>query len=339
MPNYPIIIPAPVQLRVESLGQLNSRLISRRYAKLVEARLLQIPLLPPELFVDSSNDATVLPLQMHNGDIVEITGDVNAGKTHMLMEMIVRAVLPARGKGDDYCSNILGGNNLTRVLLIDTEHQMQISKLSAMLEKHIALEYGEDLLAADKPQWLEHWADRCLERVHLLKCHTAEQLELAIVELDDYMRAEACKDTPVVLLALDSVATFYWLEEYVPARSTEASSIGLPVRMETYMRRLVGRLHQIAKDYGAVLAYVRPEGFAGQRSELRTQKVDYTVTMRHRNSDQQHVDETSGAASVPPSSFCAKVAVRETPGVFICGYTIDDFGIRWESKDNKKDIP
>lgn len=262
---------------------------------------------------------------------IEITGDTNAGKTHLLMELMACALLhqhplPAAAGDDDEgaaegssASDADGNHNGVEVIFIDTEHQFQIFKLSAILEKHIRRLNEQTRRTVAVPehqeeaetQQLRRTIDMCLRRVHILGCHSTEQLDLAIYDLERRFRESAGR---IGLLALDSVSTFYWQECPPDVR---------PIRMDTHVHRMVGKLAVVSRKYEAVLAYVRTQSFRTKKTEAQRQqqgpsnseKTPHFVVMLEKRVGGEFVATLHKNTNPEPQRRAS--------------YTIDCFGINW----------
>lgn len=225
------------------------------------------------------------------------------------MELIARCVLPQRFGGCE-----------ADVLFVDTEHHFQIFKLAAMLEKYLRKgSLGADsvsssqVLDADETRSI---INSCLKRCHLLKCHSPEQLQLAIFGLDRMFR----ENGNAALLALDSVSTFYWLE------SSEAT----PIRMDTYAKTLVGKLANVARHHGAMLIYVKPESFkspsdCGDSSIRAVRPYPINFCIRLESVRKENEDEEPGLMLFR----CVLIGGKGNDIIRTVDYTIDGYGIHW----------
>lgn len=279
---------------IESLDQLFTRVASRNRPSLTN--------LEPNIFPPVSEPA-FLPRQ-----IIEITGDSNTGKTHLLMEFMARCVLPQRFGGCE-----------ADVLFVDTEHHFQIFKLAAMLEKHLRNSTqeagGVQELNAEETRSI---INASLKRCHLLKCHSPEQLQLAIFGLDRMFR----ENSNAALLALDAVSTFYWLE-------------ATPIRKDTYAKTLVGKLANVVKHHGAVLVYVRPESFKSRSasgdssiSAVRPYPINYCIRLEAAGKGS---GETVADCEAPAASFeCVLITGKSSEVIRTLGFSVDSFGIHWD---------
>lgn len=277
---------------IESLDQLFTRVASRNRPSLNN--------LEPNIFTLSE-----LPSPRQ---VIEITGDSNTGKTHLLMEFIVRCVLPARFGGCE-----------ADVFFIDTEHHFQIFKLAAMLEKHLR----NTSLHSISPKDLNSDETRTiintsLKRCHILKCHSPEQLQLAIFGLDRMFR----ENSSAALLALDSVSTFYWLES------------STPIRMDTYAKTLIGKLANVTRHHGAALVYVKPESFktrtehgASSISAVRPHPIDYCIRLE---ADTKKNESTVEDKCESATFRCVLMTGKIEHIIRSVDFTIDSFGIQWQ---------
>lgn len=157
------------------------------------------------------------------GDIVEICGKSNVGKSFLLMEIMSKTILPIE----------FGGKN-ANVIFIQTDNNFQIFKFAAILEKHIT-ESGAN---ADSEV-----IKKSLENVIFLQCYSLQELELTIVNLHSVF----AENTKCGLLAWDSITAFYWLQ----------CSEKRPIRLQTYVKDLVKRIKTVIEVYGVTFIYTK----------------------------------------------------------------------------------
>lgn len=328
--------PAPA-IRAESLGQIYTRLVSS--VRPVLQRIVPPELIPEDAHANGDDEQTPRQLKLHGGQTIEITGLSNTGKTHMLMELMVRTVVLSDTDPDTADDHTATADEDQQVLFIDTEHQLDVFKLSAALEYRITTnstsaaaahrklhheQHQNTTIEAPTAEQIADNVDDCLRRIHIVHCHSPEHLDLAVLDLDARLRAAAGR---IALLALDSVATYYWLKEHIEPSgvadddgthvrtSTTASSPSSssthhqqrrlrlrPIRQSTHVRQLVDRLRPIVKRHGAVLAFVRTAEFGGQTataasaaSRKRRYSEGYDANEQQAPDDEENCSSTTVA--------------------------------------------
>uniref|UniRef100_A0A182YNL3 RecA family profile 1 domain-containing protein n=1 Tax=Anopheles stephensi TaxID=30069 RepID=A0A182YNL3_ANOST len=176
------------------------------------------------------------------GELIEISGESNSGKSLLCLELIARIVLPAS----------CGGLEL-RAVLIDCENSYSKAMLLNIMEKHI-LNQAEPTLArtlADDPDRMAHIQQGALARLHLVLCHSLEQFELSLLALP----ALFIKHTELTFVLIDSVATFYW---------TKCTAKHL-IRQDTYQRAHCKTLSRLACKWKKVVLLTKPTYFGSRQ--------------------------------------------------------------------------
>lgn len=265
----------------ESGLQLLSRLIAKIRPPLVN--------LSPEIF---PSDRPKLK------ELIEITGESNVGKTIHLMELIAITIIPTEFGGK-------GGS----VIIIDTKSDFHVPfLLPRILEKHLmharmAAHTSTDTESlqpiAEKTQTI---IQSCLKRIMIYKCYTQTELDLVLLDCAELLTT----DMNISLLAIDSIASFYW-----------CNLRDIPIRMETYLKDLQKRLRKLANEFGVVVAYSKPNHFGGTSSDQPNNAIEYTVQLK----------------SIGNEIFEARLSYgNETK---TRNYAINKFGIEWISSTNK----
>ncbi|XP_052859623.1 DNA repair protein XRCC2-like [Anopheles cruzii] len=222
------------------------------------------PRLEETLFPDGGPNA---------GELVEIVGDSNTGKSRLLLDLIARIVLPVN----------CGGHEIGAVL-IDCENTFHLEVVLDVLEKYI-LNYAEPAIAAtlDGPQ-IERIQQTSLDRLQLIECYSLEEFEMTLVSLENVFLQQP--DIGYVLV--DSIATFYWTK-CTPAK---------PVRMENYQLAKCKTFRRIAKKWHKAFVYTNPAYFANGESEQ-----DFELSLTGFLLENPSQGSTSAAKSTPTNDM------------------------------------
>ncbi|XP_053674679.1 uncharacterized protein LOC128724985 [Anopheles nili] len=190
--------------------------------------------------------ATLFPDDgLRSGELVEISGDSNSGKSLLLLELIARAILPIN------CGGLERG-----ALLIDCENSFNRSVLLNIMEKHM-LNNAEPALVgtlADLRQ-KKTLQQESLTRLHLITCYSLEQFDLTLLSLPQLFHNH--KDIAFVLI--DSIATFYW-NKCTPTKL---------VRQDSYLRGHCATLNKLAKTCKKIFLFTKPAHFPSNSGSWR----------------------------------------------------------------------
>lgn len=260
-----------------SLGELLRKIASHRRPNLVN--------LDPHLFPEN-----IGPLP---GEVIEITGHSNTGKTLLLTELIARAVMP-----------IKFGGQQTNVVLLETEVNYQLLNLVNIMQR-IIREHHPDCA---EPEMLEI-IDRSLENLQTLTCYTRDDLDMAIFSLESIF----LQNTQISMLLLDTVTTFYWQDG-----TGRLPSIG------QHTKELLDRLRKVTDTHGAVLAYTKPSYFRSKNfsGSGEDDGFDYQFELK--------LDEDTTVANDPPK-FVARLRIVKMDEDVYQKYTISALGFQWNS--------
>lgn len=224
--------------------------------------------------------------------IIEISGESNVGKTILLMELIALTVLPVTygGKGAE-------------AIVIDTNSNFSASSvLLRVLEKYILHNRivahsdadTEDLHAATAN--VEELVLETMKRIWIFTCYTADVFDVILAS--SIAELLTTRDR-ISLIAIDSIATFYWSET-------------AKIRMDTFLRQKLQILRSINQKFRTVCAYTKPAHFGTKKTE----NVDIRIELTEKG-DGIH--------------FQAVCCCKESEGEATSSrcYLINIFGVEW----------
>ena len=188
------------------------------------------------------------------GETLELFGEPGTGKTAMLMECVIRTVLPACAEGHTATS-----------VVVDTEGGFDVARLAVAIQLR--------LRAAGAPAQA-HDVDDCLGRVHVMECFTPRELIVGLAALrlriDDLLRPTPSSTVTVEpdsavaepglvevprLLVIDSISTFQWLERSIAAQVPGADAKH-PSTASAFSNSLHSPLSEIIRALQARLSIV-----------------------------------------------------------------------------------
>uniref|UniRef100_A0A182MB42 Rad51-like C-terminal domain-containing protein n=1 Tax=Anopheles culicifacies TaxID=139723 RepID=A0A182MB42_9DIPT len=227
-------------------------------------------------------DATLFPDGgLRPGELIEISGESNCGKSLLCHELVARIILPTN----------CGGLELGAVL-IDCESSYNKATLLSIMEKHI-LNQAEPTLASTlgDPRQLERIQLAALERLHLILCYSLEQFEFSLLALPSLF----VKHSEVTFVLIDSVATFYW---------TKCTAKNL-IRQDTYQRAHCKTLSRLACKWKKVVFLTRPSYFGSRQGSWRDFETNGSMTVGLLETGGGSTQSSSIALSEKPASSSA----------------------------------
>lgn len=153
------------------------------------------------------------------GNLVEISGtSVSCGKTQLMMEIIVKTVLPRS----------LGGKEAS-VILYNLDHHF----CSCFFERIIRKYTKDDLLIHES-----------FQRLKIVDIFIPEEFRNQLKQLDEHL---LLKDKSVALVAIDSLGAFYYLEEDESIKN-----------MYKHYKHYIDILKSIIRHHQTVIVYSLP---------------------------------------------------------------------------------
>lgn len=221
-------------------------------------------------------------------DIIEITGDLNVGKTIQLMELIALAIIPTAygGKGAE-------------CIVIDNNSNFHVpNALARIIEKHL-LHHNIKSSGTTDTEVLREATDhiqetvfRALDRIHLMKCYTFGDFELALLRIP-LMLAE---NVNISLIAIDSITAFYWTERRL-------------IRIDNYVRQILKELKQINDEHRTAAIYTKLL-HSSEANGYNRELIQYKIHVKRLN------DTFEAITSYKNNTYRRR-------------YTINTFGIDW----------
>lgn len=235
----------------------------------------------------------ILPRNAPNASqIIEISGESNMGKTVHLMELVAQTILPT----------IYGGKE-AEAIVIDTNSNFAVPfLLPRILEKYIlhnrmtvdSTSDTEDLRTATDN--VEELVFDALKSVWIFSCYSSDALDAILsTSVDELLSTR----TRIGLIAIDSIAAFYWSETG-------------KVRMDTYFRQKLQILRSINRKYRTVLLYTKPAYFGTKTND----NVSYCIELVERGDGVHFL------------AHCHCNDAETTTTLSRC-YLINKFGIQW----------
>ncbi|XP_067011496.2 DNA repair protein XRCC2 [Anabrus simplex] len=241
-------------------------------------------------------DAVLFENGPNPNDIIEISGDPSSGKTLMIMQFLVKCLLPSQWL--DYS---IGGLNAGAVM-INTDHHFNLLKLVNLMEAWLVKSAVVPVTSASKLTNLviEEIIKDSLKRLTILSCHDSTQLFVTFYSLESILST----NTNISLILLDSISAYYWQD----------TMVGGLQKMDSYLNRILKTSCKCIGEYKVVFIYTKPMYFRSKSSELPNCSNNGQLTHRIILSKIQDV-------------YCASINTRHERKMNT--YLIEECGICW----------
>ncbi|XP_062550670.1 DNA repair protein XRCC2-like isoform X2 [Armigeres subalbatus] len=292
-----------VETGVQILHRLSSRLSS------------SVTCLDPNLFPDGGPS---------KGEMVEIFGESNCGKSMLVLELIAKIILP------EHC----GGHGIGAVFM-NCDNNINMARLLNIMEKQIVNCSKPSSCNFDR-QEIRRIRHESFARLTIIKCCTMDEFEFSLLTLNEIF----IKNPLNVYLLIDSLTVFYW------NKCTEKNLI----RMDTYLRSLHSRMKKLCQERKIITIFTRPSYF-GSSKESMLGDFECGTSVTETTGVASTSSSMAGAFTSTSSSYCLPVEhrielagiVSQTPGsdkkfnAFVTSkdkqcirfFIIDAYGIDW----------
>ncbi|CZT19851.1 related to RAD57 protein [Ramularia collo-cygni] len=209
------------------------------------------------------------------GQLTEIVGESAAGKTQLLLTLLLAAQLPSsRPRGSEQRS----------ALYISTEAPLSTARLTQILKKHPKL---SDLSVDERPS---------LNRIHSTHIHDLEAQEHII----RYQVPVAIQKHNVGLLVIDSIAANYRAEFDKGRAGNGAESMA---KRSIQLVRTGALLQNIARTYNVAVVVANQVADRFLRVESTLQAPSQATQGTRQGSPAHSIGNTRSASTQPPSTF------------------------------------
>lgn len=198
------------------------------------------------------------------GQIVEISGESDTGKTMLTMDLIAKAIIP----------NEYGGKGVT-VIVIDTNSNYNAHRMIKCIENQIYRYIStKNISVVISDEEMKDIASKALEKIKLYFCYSLEEYEMSLLHCKGLITI----DKKVSLLVVDSISSYYYFE----------TSDEIPISFDTYAQRKAYELKNLANEFKLVVIYTRLTQFS-TFSPLKDDRIDYKIHLtctKKRQSEQ-----------------------------------------------------
>lgn len=162
-------------------------------------------------------------IRLQPGVVVEFSGAEGTGKTELLLNIAALCILPQS------CVGVKLPGCSVDVMYIATSCELEIMRLVAVMES-ILLSHGvtsahcKDLITES------------LERLHVMKCNTMDELALTLYLLKIYVK----NHPEVCMLLVDNITTFWWMERVTYPTKSACLQTWIPA-----IKELIRELHVV----------------------------------------------------------------------------------------------
>ncbi|XP_062207599.1 DNA repair protein XRCC2 homolog isoform X3 [Phragmites australis] len=183
----------------------------------------------------STRPPIILPPPLHRaplrpGNVVEIAGPSNSGKSHLLLMAAAQCILPKEWEG------IYFGGLGKAVMYLDLDCRFDVLRLAQILRNRIAEgcssacprngEPGKDS-STDKfhCSFESTLFSDCMQRFLYVRCYSSPEFIAALKSVQSQLRSEVL-GAGIYFLMIDSIGAFYWIDrDSQPVRENKGKSL------------------------------------------------------------------------------------------------------------------
>ncbi|KAF8775197.1 hypothetical protein HU200_004596 [Digitaria exilis] len=183
----------------------------------------------------SSRPPITLPPPLHRaplrpGNVVEIAGPSNSGKSHLLLMAAVQCILPKEWEG------IYFGGLGKSVMYLDLDCRFDVLRLAQILRNRIAEGQGSthlrngDLEKDDTEDEFQSSFENalfsdCMQRFFYVRCYNSSGFTAALKTVQSRSRSEVL-GVGIYFVMIDSIGAFYWIDRAShPTRDHKGKSL------------------------------------------------------------------------------------------------------------------
>ncbi|KAG5893173.1 hypothetical protein JTB14_000433 [Gonioctena quinquepunctata] len=126
----------------------------------------------------------------HPNQVVEITGHPKIDKNDLLMDFLVKCILPSK-----YCNEWKGSG----AVFINTDFQINLFKIIKVIETYL----NQQKIKDSRKEIIEN----ALKNLTIYECFSPEELEITFMSLEKFIFA----NENVSLVVIDNIAAHYWI--------------------------------------------------------------------------------------------------------------------------------
>ncbi|CAO1944267.1 unnamed protein product [Urochloa humidicola] len=178
----------------------------------------------------TSRPPIILPPPLHRaplrpGNVVEIAGPSNSGKSHLLLMAAVQCILPKEWEG------IYFGGLGKSVMYLDLDCRFDVLRLAQILRNRIVegsahLRNGKDVTKDEFQCSFENtlFSD-CMQRFLYVRCYNSSEFTAALKTIQSQSRSEVL-GVSIYFVMIDSIGAFYWIDRASqPVRESKGKSL------------------------------------------------------------------------------------------------------------------
>ncbi|XP_033230839.1 DNA repair protein XRCC2 [Belonocnema kinseyi] len=251
-------------------------------------------------------DTRLFPEGLQAKQTVEIFGDPGSGKTLLLTQLIATCILPS-----EYNKIAINGFDMN-ILLINTDHHFQVSKLSQIMHNILKKSFINQLDLED-PEVVKEIIEKSLKNLLVVNCFDNKQFMCTLYTLSDVLNS----NSKIGIVAIDGIPAFYWQDR-------EAGKKDL-VSMNYYVSDTLNQIQKSTFQFNVKIIYTRHAEFVTKGQNISECVLQPTLgEVNHRLNLFKEMDSTRGVCKVEsilgPRSF---------------DYETTALGLKWiEAHDN-----
>ncbi|CAL4946392.1 unnamed protein product [Urochloa decumbens] len=181
----------------------------------------------------TSRPPIILPPPLHRaplrpGNVVEIAGPSNSGKSHLLIMAAVQCILPKEWEGIHF------GGLGKPVMYLDLDCRFDVLRLAQILRNRIAdgsahLRNGDFEKDVTKDEFQCSFENTlfsdCMQRFLYVRCYNSSEFTAALKTIQSQSRSKVL-GVGIYFVMIDSIGAFYWIDRACqPVRESKGKSL------------------------------------------------------------------------------------------------------------------
>ena len=224
-------------------------------------------------------DNRLFPEGLQAKQTVEIFGDPGSGKTLLLTQLIAICILPTV-----YKKISINGFDMN-VLLINTDHHFQVSKLSQIMRNILKKSFANHENLEDLK--MKEIIEKSLKNLLIIKCFDNNEFVCTLYSLPDVLNS----NSKIGIIALDGISAFYWQDR-------EAGEKGV-VSINSYVSNTLTQIQESTFQFNVKTIFTRQADFVTKGRSISECLAQPTIgEVNYRINLVKQMDSTRGVCKV-----------------------------------------
>ncbi|XP_075226969.1 X-ray repair cross complementing 2 isoform X2 [Lycorma delicatula] len=254
----------------------------------------------------------LFPDGLKSKEVIEICGDINCGKTLLLIKLIIKCILPKA------VNNIIINGLDCTVILINIDHHFQIFKLTELMEQYLdkCIVNTSDNQSSNNMDFVnkENIIKYSLKNLILFNIYNGFQLQVTLHSLKQLI----ADNSKISLVILDSISSNYW-------QDIQTGFYGNIRKMDAYAKRILKSLKNCINDFNMCLIYTCQSNFKSAASIRKIDEINFGLD----NDNVTRKIYLQTFQFLKNGKICYRCIISTTSSKEIKFYSINSSGFEW----------